>query len=713
MAITNVEKSPGKARAAVSNRPLGAKSKKQPKTTMPEYYNNLLCVSYPELTDRPDPVMTMVSYNQYVHRSPDVRIRRGSPAGPALLAWDYLRRDIKERYEAKYGNPHKSTDIPNRLEELISHDHAAGNYFNTFIRPDGKDLEPNRRIEYTTNATLLNAVGKRYWEIKMQRSKQSANTKKIWPVVAGELAKIETDPQKDGYPHTLPLNYKRLQEKYNTYMHGGKPNYDSLIHGGYGNKSANIINDVVERLILSLYVAENLPFGDWVHDDYLQFLSGNKDIVDYETGVLLDREDYYDEKKGTYRVISKSSVWNILNKPNNKIIVDRLRNNRIDHITMNTPFNKRKSPTYSLSKISIDDRTFSRKTADGKDFTSYVAFDVTSGAMIGCVRGIGSPTVDWVWDCLRDMYRTLDKNHLMWPGELECENHLCRDIEDQLRDMFAFVTFTTPGVSRNKRAEHFIRGKKHGDEKRNQVGIGRWNGKGAYKTKSESKDPDYKQPRLPIEQLIAEDIESVKRYNNSLHPEQKKFKGKTRWQVLVENMNPDLSRPQKFRLMKHLGRPTETSIRNNDYCMVQYEMYEIDNLESIFKLKPNNYNVTAYYMPELSGNIPEVFIYQGNTFIGKATKAERYNEAKIERTQEDERIRTDAAKRQAKFFKFEKEETGKKISRKLKPYEAVPVPETVEIVNDSPIDDELTPERLEQLERYYTTGVKERALESI
>ena len=70
-------------------------------------------------------------------------------------------------------------------------------------------------------------------------------------------------------------------------------------------------------------------------------------------------------------------------------------------------------------------------------------------------------------------------------------------------------------------------------------------------------------------------------------------------------------------------------------------------------------------MPDHDGNIGEVYLYQGDTFVTKATKVERYQEAKMERTEDDERIRTDQAKRQAHFFKVERDGIAEKVTRKL------------------------------------------------
>jgi hypothetical protein len=61
-----------------------------------------------------------------------------------------------------------------------------------------------------------------------------------------------------------------------------------------------------------------------VHDYYLQFLSGSLKIVDAETGELFNRDSFRD-KNGNYIIISQATVWNVLNKPDNALVVDRLR----------------------------------------------------------------------------------------------------------------------------------------------------------------------------------------------------------------------------------------------------------------------------------------------------------------------------------------------------------------------------------------------------
>jgi len=673
-----------------------------------EIYNNIFCLSKPDLTSgdsssdsiKERPILSEEGLHTYVRRYPHVRVRKGGGVNcPVLLNYEQLRTDVKQRIFEKYGDV-KQYSRRNRLQELIEPDLQASKYFNEFLFDDDTNIKHDRQVEYNANASILNAIGKYYTELKGRNKRLSKKTSGIWDLISDAVNSLDTSR----YPHSLPSHPLRLHDKFKNYLQHG---YFHLIHKGNKNANARKANDSVERLIISLYCIQNLPFGTWVYDNYLQFLSGSLMIVDAETGLMYDRDDYFDHDKGTYITISRSTVWNIINNPANAIIIDRLRNNRIDHITQNTPYNHRKLPQYSLSKISMDDRTLSRKTTDGKWLNAYMAFDVLSDAVISCVHSTDSPSVSMVWDCFREMFRTLDTHNLMWPGEVEVENHLMKEISEDLNAMFSYVTFCAPGLSRSKRAEHKIHAKKYGDEKKYQVGIGRWNQKGAYKTKSENKDEDYKQPRLAVETLVTEDRESIHRFNHSPHPNQKMFPGKTRWQVLVENMNPDLGRPQKHKLFRYLGLRTETSIRNNDFAQVMYEKYAIDNQGSVSRLKPNNYNVEAYYVPDPDGSINEVYLYQGDTFITRSTKIERYNEAKMERTDRDEEIRTNQAKRQAHFFKTEKDGIAQKITRKIELVTPIDYSQMEpEILN---IPDPIRPEdNLEELEKRWSPEVMAR-----
>lgn len=659
-----------------------------------EYFTNIFCVSKPDLTNgdprslsvKERPVMGEEALHKYLVRNPQVRVRNGGgPGRPALLNYQRLRSDIKAKLIEKYG-PMEKFMQRNLLAEMIEPDFKANLYFSAYLLDDDKQLKPEVQSEYNTNAMVLNAVGRYVADFRGSARAISKKATGVWEKVSEAVNAL--DPIR--FPHSLPTNPVRLKGKYQEYMENG---YLALIHRNYCNNNARKVDAQIEKLIVSLYCQQNLPFGSWVYDDYMQFLAGKLQIVDVQTGELYDREDFFDHEKGAYTTISRSTVWNIVNNPRNAMVISKFRNNRIDHVTRMTPMNQRKAPVYSLSKITMDDRDLPRKTSDGKWVHTYMAFDVASQAVISCVYSLEKPDHAMVWNCFRELYRTIDTNRLAWPGQVEVENHLMKEISDELHAMFAAVTFCDPGMPQSKRAEHFIHFMKYHVEKRRHKGIGRHHQKKAYKTLKAGKGEEYEQEHLPLETLIADCREDIHAYNHMLHPNQKLYPGKTRWQVLTGNQHPDLERPRKENLFRFLGLKTETSIRNNDFAQVQYARYLIDNLGAIGRLKPNNYSVDARYVPDADGNIGEVYLYQGDTFITRAVKGEQYNEAVIERTADDERIRTEQSKRKAHYFKVQREGIEQKVVRRLdisRPVDLDSIaPEVIVVPEPEPVEQNL------------------------
>jgi hypothetical protein len=283
----------------------------------------------------------------------------------------------------------------------------------------------------------------------------------------------------------------------------------------------------------------------------------------------------------------------------------------------------------------MDDRDLPRKCVNGKWLKAYYAYDVASGCVVGYSYSMDKDETLFL-DCLRDLFRLIEREGFGMPMEVEVENHLVRKFFDDLAFMFPFVRICNPGNSQEKHAEHFNRAKKYGIEKKTQNGIGRWWSKHeAYTTDRDKVNDEFVEKVYTYERLVADDIQAVKDFNNQMHPKQKKYPGKTRWQVLAENMNPkspDVSKPSVY---KSIGEHTLTTINRNQYVTVQYEKYQIASIAVLDKLLPNNYSVDAYYLPDLEGMISEVFLFQNGTYLCKAEKIATYNTAKAEWTNAD------------------------------------------------------------------------------
>lgn len=324
---------------------------------------------------------------------------------------------------------------------------------------------------------------------------------------------------------------------------------------------------------------------------------------------------------------------------------------------------------------------------DGNYVHAYYVSDVTSGAVVGYAYN-RKKDKDLFLDCMRNMFQMLDKNGWYMPAQIEVEHHLVNKFTDGLMQagvVFPLIRWCNPGNSREKRQEHVNRAKKYGVEKRSQQNIGRWYAKLEANRQKVEKVYDelnntYKVPTYSYDQLVADDIAAINEYNSQMHPNQKKFPGMTRWDVLCRCQNPNLAPWDKAVLYRFIGEHTETSIKQNAYLTVQYNQYRLSSPEILSKLEPRNYKVDAYWLSDADGNIDEVYVYQNGRLIDTCRKVERYNEATIEQTDTDRESYTEQAKYVAQFDAMIKKGkinrlgvSRKDIARAVKEAEAVPV----------------------------------------
>ena len=184
--------------------------------------------------------------------------------------------------------------------------------------------------------------------------------------------------------------------------------------------------------------------------------------------------------------------------------------------------------------------------------------------------------------------------------------------------MFPFVRFCAPQNSQEKYAEQMNGAKKRSIEHKNHIGIGRFYAKGRnYRTESkkvfdEKNDTYEDREYYTWDQLIAEDLADINEFNNSLHPNQKKYPGKTRWEVLCENMNPTLQPMDRSIWARYIGQHVNTSIQRNSYCRIDGGDWWLSHTEVIEGLAPNDWKVDAYLLRDVEGKITDVWIYQND-----------------------------------------------------------------------------------------------------
>ena len=653
-----------------------------------EYYGKILCISYNDLTydDRPvmvngkadysrsrtlkgvhpstlseeelAPILSVPNYKKLAAKKEINVVRPGKGLGSyALVEIATMPLRFQERIKLKYGEM-KEDILRNWLGSHYHIDAKAREFYTRFRFDNGDALPPEHIQEYTVNASVIEAVLRAMDDATFMRKAMKAG-----PVNWGELAGAISYYQAE-FGHTLPVSSNRFKKRVNDFKSNG---YESLISRKFMNQNRRKVTYKIEDLVRGLAAQAEHPYDTVVAEMYNQFVTGNCEAYDPETGEIFNPEDFTD-KGGNPVVLSKATIANILKQPKTIALLAKVHQTQWNFNNSQRPYHLRSLPQYAFSKISADDRDLPRPMRDGNYVHAYYVSDVASGAVVGYAYN-RNKNKDLFLDCMRNMFQTIDQNGWYMPAQIEVEHHLVNKFTDGLMQagvVFPLIHWCNPGNSREKRQEHVNRGKKYSVEKRTQQNIGRWWAKlEANRPKVEKVYDElnntYRVPTYTYEQLVADDIASIKEWNNQPHPNQKKYPGMTRWDVLCGTQNPDLRPWDKAVLYRYIGEHTETSIRQNAYLTVNHEVYRLSDPNVIDRLEPRNYQVDAYWLAGADGNVQEIYVYQHGRLIDTCQKVKRYNEATAEQTDADKAAYTEQSKYVAQFDKMMKDGKIKRV----------------------------------------------------
>ena len=623
-----------------------------------------------------------LSYNQFRvdSRSGCLSIFKRGLNGQTLIDARSIKKPERRcKIESLLG---KIAEAPKKSIYKVAIDTEARSFYEQHLKADGSPLPDEKITEYTNRASVFNAL--RAGMRKQIEARASAGGKlkksKFW------IERLEWHTQM-AIEYKIPVfsNERSLERAFKDYLNNG---YKAIIHKNFCNDSARVVSVSAEKLMLSIWRMHGKPFISEVHRLYLEFISGNKELYDKETGEVFIPENF--RHKGRALEVTVGTIWGYLKDVVNETAVFPDRNGNFDYLVNKRPHHHRKLGRFSLSKITMDDAALSRKSVRGFVY-KYLAVDVVSGYWFRPAYVVGKPSIETVIESFRNMFCELSVMGLPIPGELEVEYHLMKDIP-WLKDLFPFVRFCESPVE--KRAEHKIKALKYGTAKREGHTRGRWYANHeAYRSVRNKMDGDFVEPVYQPQTIIADDLSDIEKHNNELHPLQKTYPGITRKQVFLDNINKQLKPIEHWRLYRFIGNETTTSIRNNDYCAVANEEFELMDFNSLDRLKSNNLEVTAYWLPLDDGSIDKIYLYQGDTYIGEALNRSRfdYNENAIERTDEDADNMLHQQKRLAKYDKKFRDhkadipKIGKMDSEIYSAVADVPV-EIVEIVQPKGLD---------------------------
>lgn len=633
-------------------------------------------------------LMSYKTYNVYCTRGKLIRTKEGR--GQGNEAWVSFHDlpvvkgvDLKEFCVRMLGKPENANVVVNHLEQYILPDPKAIDFFAGHRKPNGKPLKFDEQREKATSAMILNAI-ETIFKDKISCNRIFGKKKtKIWQNISEAVNALNPDK----WHFNLPNNARSLQRRYNEYLAN---RYMTFIHKGEGSDNARVVTAEMERLFIGLHCLPNKPYIASTYDMYLQFLGGAVEVFDYRTGEVFDRNDFYDENRQAMEV-SEATIWNYLNKPENQLIIAKFRNGDYDFSHKMRPHVNRHAPMFSMSKISLDDRDIMHtKLPDGSKVMAYYAYDVMSTAMIGVAHS-KSKNHDLFIDCIRNMFQFTTGYGLGIPMQMEVEKHLVSDFSEGLMkagNVFPFVRWCNPTNSQEKFAETGIRMKKYGVEKANHQNVGRHYSKRDANRVTQQKifdeyNDNYKEAKASWEEIIAWELQEQIEYNNKLHPDQERFKGKTRLQVFLENVNPNLPKLNKGLLAQFIGNHTPTTITRSQYVTVQYQKYQLPNPQVLMMLAPNNYRVDAYYIPQ-GGEVKEVYLYQNGEYLCQCQPVPTFNRATAEWTDEDAKKYQEAMRYIQQFDQMVKQQTAEKLPRVgILESNTIPAETTYEIVENA------------------------------
>lgn len=596
-----------------------------------EYHNDMLGVQARFLVDGRDAhecslrIVKDRTFRERIKTGIIKRLRPRNQYTPTLVGWKDLPPDWQKKLIEVFGEPTKRAK-QSLFEKYFELDSMAVYFYANYRLKNGVGLPPETQDEYALNASVLNLIDDMFNRRKEFRQLMKGTVKEVWEITANDAELFRRIK-----PHTLPTG-RRLRDKLNEYTRGGLRNYEVLIHKNWCNVSALKLDDDTMGLLDNMFATQDQkPTATEVARQYGAFKAGYIEIINNETGECYDPNDFSDIGEGTIR------KW--LAKWSSKIATHHKRGgDRQKLINLFKPYHSLMQPKYAGSIISIDDRQPPFEYAKGKRLWFYNAIDLGSEAFTCWVHGKDKAGI------IIEFYRQLMRNYTEWglpmPAEIEAEMNLNSSfVNTFLKDgaMFQY-THIEGNNARAKRIERYYGNLRYDYEKQREGWLAR------PFALSESNQIRLKPvPFVPYEKIIEGCLKDIETWNNTEHSQ---IKGKTRWEVFIEMQNPNV-RPTNWRaILPHLGYKTQTScnkgiIRLNNGEFVLGNEGEIYFGEKLVMLMDwvEGKELDIYWMDDNDGGVMRALVYLrgGEQCICEAIAKPRYNRARIERTEEDDR----------------------------------------------------------------------------
>ena len=171
-----------------------------------EVYNNILCIEARWMIN--NEIMSESNYKKLSQRK-DINVLRPGKGldHPALVEFDSLPDRFKQKIMQIIPNPY--TSIHNNLLK-IEHNSAISLFFEGYTCNNGKYLPKDKRMEYYSNAIVLESIHNFLSSRKANRNAMGKKVSSCWDKMAECVGMID----KTRFPHKLPTNIRSLERKY-------------------------------------------------------------------------------------------------------------------------------------------------------------------------------------------------------------------------------------------------------------------------------------------------------------------------------------------------------------------------------------------------------------------------------------------------------------------------------------------------------------------
>ena len=558
------------------------------------------------------------------------RLNRGGGRGKQMhIKFDSLSSELQNAI----GDPRKGH---HPMEPHFRIDEEAVFYYNAFRTAKGA-LDDGKKQRYITEASVLNAAVAFMEERRSmwQRMNKSSMRGLEASVCVDILSFRPVLRNKFHREYTLPENEVRLKEKLVKYAKlEGESRYQFLISGQTGNSNASVKTLSQIQILESLFVSQkHKPTPTEVADQYNAFLDGYVEVISKDTGEVYSPKDF--GKLSLRTITSYLGGWHSRIATHNK-----RAGNRQQFIGNYLPYGSMFQPDYAGSIISVDDRNPPFFYAKGKRMWFYCAYDIGAHAFTAWVYGKTKEGI------IVDFYRQIVRNYTAWgiplPAEIECESSLNATYRDNMLadgGMFQFVRMEA-NKARGKYIERVWGKMRYEVEKKREGWLAR-----PHALKESNQMSDEKQQIIPYDELAYQCLEDIQNWNNSLHPNQEKYPGMTRWEVFLENQNPDLRKETNWAMiLPYIGYKTETSCKAGTIKLQRKEFFlglngSISTGDELIELLEcvEGKELDVYWLDDAEGNVIKALVYLrgGNRMMCEAVVKPKYHRAKIEQTATD------------------------------------------------------------------------------